>query len=132
MRIRTWIGILVAMFIFTGCASVRQITSGVKWDDNSLFLIKKGQTTAKEVAYGFGAPQKEIAGINGRIWIYYYDNGKYLFDGNAQRGMVEGEHFGLTVWFDAEGIVTDCNLSYSRYENPETKRIAEVIEKRGL
>ena len=124
--------ILFSLASITACASVRELTSGTKWDDNALFLIKSGQTTAKDIAYAFGSPQKEILGAGGRIWIYYYDSGKYVFEGNVARGMAEGEHYCLSIWFDPNGIVVNHDLSYSRMENPQTKQVAETIEKRGF
>lgn len=120
----------VMLLTLTGCLTIRQITSGTKWEDNAIFLIEKGKTTAKDIAYAFGSPQKEIMGGNkGRVWIYFYDIAKYLYEGSIRRGMIEGEHYSLTIWFNKDGIVTDYSLTYNKFEDPDLKSQAERIEK---
>ena len=113
----------------SGCMTVQQVKSGTEWDNNSLFLIKIGKTTAKEIAYGFGSPQKEIIGNNGRIWIYYNESGKYYFEGNVRRSLLKSEYYCLTVWFDKEGIVQNCDLFFRAHSTPYADKIIQSHEK---
>lgn len=122
--------VILCLIGFSGCVTVRELRSGTQWDNNALFLLARGKTTAKDIAYSFGSPQKEIiGGEKGRIWVYFYDNGKYIFEGNINRGIVEGEHNALTLWFDKAGILTDFSYTYNKFEDPNKKKWAEKIER---
>lgn len=121
----------VSLFVLSlgGCMTVKELKSGVQWDNSALFLIEKGKTTAKDIAYSFGSPQKEIiGGEKGRIWVYFYDNAKYIFEGNINRGIVEGEHNALTIWFNKDGLVTEFSYTYNKFEDPTKKKWADNIE----
>jgi outer membrane protein assembly factor BamE (lipoprotein component of BamABCDE complex) len=123
--------LVTGLFVLSlaGCLTVQELKSGVQWDNNALFLIEKGKTTAKDIAYSFGSPQKEIiGGEKGRIWIYFYDNAKYIFEGAINHGIVEGEHNALTIWFNKDGIVTDLSYTYNKFEDPTKKKWADRIE----
>ena len=114
----------------TSCMTVQELRSGAQWDNNALFLIERGKTTAKDVAYSFGSPQKEIIGKeNRRIWVYFYDNAKYIFEGAINHGVVEGEHNALTIWFNKDGVVTDLSYTYNKFEDPTKKEWAERIQR---
>lgn len=128
MNKRSYFFILICIFSIIGCMNVKHIESGKKWDDNSLFLIKTGETTAKDIAYGFGSPQKEIAGQNGRIWIYTKGSYKYQYEGNIRRGLLESEDYSLTVWFNKDGVVANYSLNYSGYAIPETRKSSEMLQ----
>lgn len=132
---KAWAVFFVGLIVFSlsGCLTVRNVRSGVQWDDNALFLIERGKTTAKDIAYAFGTPQKEIiGGEKGRIWVYFYDNARYIFEGNISHGIAESEHSGLTIWFDRNGIVTDFSYIYKRFEDPQKKKWADRIEENAL
>lgn len=121
---------VVSLCSLIGCLTVRELGSGTQWDSNALFLLERGKTTAKDIAYSFGSPQKEIiGGEKGRIWVYFYDNAKYIFEGNIKRSMVEGEHNALTLWLNKNGILTDFSYSYNKFEDQDSKKQAENIEK---
>lgn len=127
-------GVLLFMFFFylSGCMSVREISNGMKWDESLLLSIEKGKTTAKDIAYSFGSPQKEIMGTNGRIWVYFYNRWKYLYDQNMFLGATDTEHHSLSIWFNQDGIVTDYSLYYNEYEDPElTHRWEEYLKNMG-
>lgn len=111
--------IISCLFLF-GCETIQRVDSGRQWDDSLLFLIEDGKTTAKDIAYSFGPPQKEIAGASGRIWIYYKTTYKYFnMDGYLTR-LAESEERSLSIWFNKDGIVSNHTLSYNHYVNPDT------------
>lgn len=120
--------LIICFTSLAGCMNVKHIESGKKWDDSSLFLIKSGETTAKDIAYGFGSPQKEITGKDGRIWIYYKGSYKYECEGNIKRSLLESEDYSLTIWFNKDGVVTNYSLAYSGYSNPNINKPAETIQ----
>lgn len=120
--------LILTLTIFAGCRSVREINSGTMWNNELLFLIEKGKTTAKDIVYAFGAPQKEIIGGKGRIYIYYADTARYIFEGAVNIGMADGEHYSLTIWFDQNGVVTDYSLTYNKFESPNLKKEADRLQ----
>ena len=124
--------IICPLLLTASCTTVRQFESGTKWEDNALFLIKPGKTTAKEIAYGFGSPQKEIVGTDGRIWIYYNNSAKYLYDAGIRVGIIEGVYYSLIIWFDSNGVVTNRDLSYREYIDPDLKKRADKLERRQM
>lgn len=125
------LSIMLIAISLSGCRTVREIYSGSHWDNNSLFLLERNKSTAKDIAYSFGSPQKEIiGGEKGRIWVYYYEKSKHIFQGNDKIGVVEGEHNSLTLWFDKTGILTDFSYTFNKFENPDMKKWAEDIEKK--
>lgn len=112
--------IVISCLFLLGCETIQRVDSGRQWDDSLLFLIEDGKTTAKDIAYSFGPPQKEIAGATGRVWIYYKTTYKYFsMDGYVTR-LAESEEYSLSIWFNKDGIVSSHALSYNHYLNPET------------
>jgi outer membrane protein assembly factor BamE (lipoprotein component of BamABCDE complex) len=111
---------LIGILGMVGCISIQKVESGRKRDDNLLFLIEKGKTTAKDIAYSFGPPQKEIVGSTGRVWIYYSSTYKHCAQDGYIYALAENEESSLTLWFDNNGVVKDLNLSYNHYVNPQT------------
>jgi outer membrane protein assembly factor BamE (lipoprotein component of BamABCDE complex) len=123
--------LILCLIGLSGCMTVREVSSGNQWDDNAMFLLERGKSTAKDIAYAFGSPQKEIlGGEKGRIWVYFYNHGKYIFEGQINHGMAEGEHNALTLWFNKDGILTDISYTFNRVEDLNKMKLAEQIEKR--
>lgn len=112
--------LLIFAFAFAGCETLQRVDSGRQWDDSLLFIIEDGKTTAKDIAYSFGPPQKEIVGAIGRIWIYYKTTYKYFSQDGYLTRLAENEEYSLTLWFNKDGIVTNHTLSYNHYIAPDT------------
>lgn len=97
-------GLLILMALLAGCAFVRGEV-GEAFSEEGLQTIEKGQTTRKEVARQFGAPD-EIVQANGHEIFHYrrYDIklGWVLF---LSRLNIGSDH--LWVFFNEQGIVDE-------------------------
>ena len=103
------ITILILPFLL-GCATAKIAKdNGVKsFNAGNINLIKRGETTQKEILEMFGEPMiKTSAGGLGSFWTYASSDSKNKKGPKAPGNILAACSFGLSIVFDDKGIVTD-------------------------